>query len=141
MSRSDQPGRTGERTTEIKDTVERLRRDLDAGRGRDKVDYPDPAAAPLGTDDEAAGTPITEEQLRMARADENRERYVSDPDAARTAGGEGAVSMQGADRTAPRTRGENVKAAAQNSSIARFVMIALLLIVVAAILIFVFPPL
>jgi hypothetical protein len=28
-----------------------------APRTRDKVDQPDPAMAPLGTDDEAAGTP------------------------------------------------------------------------------------
>jgi len=36
--------------------AERLRNDIDAGRTGDKVPYPDPAAAPLGTDDEAAGT-------------------------------------------------------------------------------------
>lgn len=29
----------------------------DTGKTRDKVDYPDLAAAPLGTDDEAAGAP------------------------------------------------------------------------------------
>ena len=39
-------------------TVERLRRDIDAGRTGDKSPGPDPAAAPLGTDDEAAGTPV-----------------------------------------------------------------------------------
>jgi len=36
--------------------AERLRTDIDAGRTGDKVPHPDPAAAPLGTDDEAAGT-------------------------------------------------------------------------------------
>lgn len=46
--------------------------DLDRGRGRDKNPYPDPAAAPLGTDDEAAGTPVTTEQTRMARDHEIR---------------------------------------------------------------------
>src|SRR5690348_8896044 len=34
-----------------------LRDDIDRGRTGEKVDWPDPAAAPLGTDDEAAGTP------------------------------------------------------------------------------------
>jgi len=44
-------------------TVERLRRDIDLGKTRDKVPFPDPAAAPLGTDDEAAGTPVTTAEL------------------------------------------------------------------------------
>jgi hypothetical protein len=39
-------------------TVEQLRADVDRGRTGDKIDFPDPAAAPLGTDEEAAGTPI-----------------------------------------------------------------------------------
>ncbi len=38
-------------------TISQLRDDIDAGRTGDKVDWPDPAAAPLGTDEEAAGTP------------------------------------------------------------------------------------
>lgn len=33
----------------------RLRHAIDSGNTGDKVNYPDPAAAPLGTDDEAAG--------------------------------------------------------------------------------------
>ncbi len=36
--------------------VTRLRRDIDAGRTGDKSPGMDPATAPLGTDDEAAGT-------------------------------------------------------------------------------------
>ncbi|ALA19183.1 MULTISPECIES: hypothetical protein [Chelatococcus] len=44
-------------------TVERLRRDIDLGKTGDKVPFPDPAAAPLGTDDEAAGTPVTTAEL------------------------------------------------------------------------------
>jgi hypothetical protein len=52
------------------DTSAKLREDIDRGRGGDKIDWRDPAAAPLGTDDEAAGTPPTPEQLRMARRDE-----------------------------------------------------------------------
>jgi hypothetical protein len=38
-------------------TIAQLRDDIDAGRTGDKVDWPDPAAVPLGTDEEAAGTP------------------------------------------------------------------------------------
>ncbi|GGG25596.1 hypothetical protein [Chelatococcus composti] len=45
--------------------VARLRHDVDLGRTRDKVAFPDPAAAPLGTDDEAAGTPATTAELHM----------------------------------------------------------------------------
>ncbi len=36
-------------------TGEQLRADIDAGRTGDKVAFPDPAAAPLGTDAEAGG--------------------------------------------------------------------------------------
>jgi hypothetical protein len=43
------PKRTGS-------TVEQLRADIDSGRTHDKVANADPAVAPLGTDDEAAGT-------------------------------------------------------------------------------------
>ena len=42
----------------------RLRDRIDRGGAGDKVAFSDPAAAPLGTDAEAAGTPPTEEQVR-----------------------------------------------------------------------------
>jgi hypothetical protein len=45
-----------------------LRSDIDSGRTGDKVEFPDPAAAPLGTDEEAAGTPVTPAQVRAAVA-------------------------------------------------------------------------
>lgn len=35
---------------------DQLRADIDAGRTGDKIPFPDPAAAPLGTDAEADGT-------------------------------------------------------------------------------------
>jgi hypothetical protein len=47
-------------------SADRLRHDIDQGRGGDKVAFSDPAAAPLGTDDEAAGTPPTREELELA---------------------------------------------------------------------------
>jgi hypothetical protein len=48
-------------------TVDQLRSDIDRGRTGDKVDAPDPAAAPLGTDEEAAGTPIPANAVATAR--------------------------------------------------------------------------
>lgn len=47
-------------------TTDRLRHDIDRGRGGDKVDNIDPAAAPLGTDDEAAGKPPTAAEIKLA---------------------------------------------------------------------------
>lgn len=38
-------------------TTDALRTAIDRGGASDKVDFSDPAASPLGTDDEAAGTP------------------------------------------------------------------------------------
>ena len=46
-------------------TVDRLGVDISRGKSGDKVDFPDPAAAPLGTDAEAAGTPPTREERQM----------------------------------------------------------------------------
>lgn len=60
-------------------TTEQLRTEIDAGRTRDKVAYPDPAAAPLGTDAEAGGTPVPP---RVAEAE--RERASERPERPRT---------------------------------------------------------
>jgi len=46
-------------------TTDRLRVDIDQGRTGEKVRYPDPAAAPLGTDAEAGGEPPSAEQREM----------------------------------------------------------------------------
>lgn len=67
-------------------TSDRLRSDIDHGRGGDKVPASDPAAAPLGTDDEAAGTPPTQEQLARARAAEVGERRAHTPEGEIAAG-------------------------------------------------------
>ena len=61
-------------------TTDQLRNDIDQGRTGDKVAFPDPAVAPLGTDEEAAGTPIDprviaetrEAELKMARPTDAR---------------------------------------------------------------------
>jgi hypothetical protein len=49
-------------------TAEQLRGDIDAGRTGDKVGGLDPAAAPLGTDEEAAGVTLDAETLAEVRA-------------------------------------------------------------------------
>jgi hypothetical protein len=51
-------------------TTDQLRNDIDSGRTNDKVAARDPAAAPLGADDEAAGTPPSQEAIAMARSHE-----------------------------------------------------------------------
>ena len=51
-------------------TVDQLRRDIDTGQTGDKVPWPDPASAPLGTDDEAAGDPVRPRNVERARGQE-----------------------------------------------------------------------
>ncbi|MBN8926140.1 MAG: hypothetical protein BGO51_17300 [Rhodospirillales bacterium 69-11] len=48
------------------ETSDQLRAKIDSGRTGDKVGVSDPAAAPLGADDEAAGTPPSGAALRQA---------------------------------------------------------------------------
>jgi hypothetical protein len=54
------------------DTIERLRSDIDHGLTGDKIDFSDPAAAPLGADDEAAGIPPSPRAVAIARRNESR---------------------------------------------------------------------
>jgi hypothetical protein len=54
------------------ETVDRLRADIDRGRTGDKVAFSDPALAPLGTDEEAAGAAPSEAAIAQARAMETR---------------------------------------------------------------------
>jgi|GEM_PF-3134137 len=53
-------------------TTEQLRRDIDSGRTGDKAPGLDPAAAPLGTDEEAGGAGPTAAEIAQARALERR---------------------------------------------------------------------
>ena len=69
-------------------TTEQLRDDIDQGRSGDKVRFRDPAVAPLGTDEEAAGTPIDPQVIAQTRATEAR--MARPTDAQRSA--EGRVS-------------------------------------------------
>ena len=50
----------------------RLRADIDSGKTRDKVAASDPAAVPLGTDEEAGGVTSPEEAVEKARRAELR---------------------------------------------------------------------
>lgn len=52
------------------------RKRTDRGKTHDKVDFPDPAAAPLGTDEEAGGARTAEEDI--ARAERQREPGFKD---------------------------------------------------------------
>ena len=61
-------------------TTERLRADIDSGRTGDKVAGSDPAAAPLGTDDEAAGTPPKADEVALARRQELRHEQSQNDD-------------------------------------------------------------
>jgi hypothetical protein len=49
-----------------------LRAKIDRGETGDKVAFPDPAAAPLGTDAEAGGYPPTSQETEIALKEETR---------------------------------------------------------------------
>jgi hypothetical protein len=55
-----------------------LKGDIDSGRTGDKNPVFDPGMAPLGTDDEAAGTPPSPFRVALARRYESIERWIRD---------------------------------------------------------------
>ena len=57
-------------------TADRLRAEISRGNTGEKVDWPDPAVAPLGTDDEAAGTPPSPARVKMAHHAEMARRLA-----------------------------------------------------------------
>ena len=61
-------------------TPPQLQDDIQHGRTSDKVRGPDPAMAPLGTDEEAAGTPTGPLELSQARAAEKHPSVTTDPE-------------------------------------------------------------
>jgi succinate dehydrogenase / fumarate reductase cytochrome b subunit len=63
-------------------TAQELKGDIDSGRTGDKVASYDPGAAPLGTDDEAAGTPDTPDRVALAMRQELGAGRASGPAAA-----------------------------------------------------------
>ena len=56
-----------------------LKGDINSGRTGDKVEVLDPGMAMLGTCEEAAGTPLTPEQVKLARMEENKRRWQEGP--------------------------------------------------------------
>ena len=60
-------------------TTARLKDDIDSGRTEDKVANFDLATSPLGTDDEAAGTPPSAERIAVAEETEADPVRYSDP--------------------------------------------------------------
>lgn len=58
--------------------ADELRSEIDHGRTGDKVAYPDPAAAPLGTDEEAAGAPPPPGAVARAITDETGAAQTAD---------------------------------------------------------------
>ena len=81
-----------------KATTEQLRDDIDRGRTGDKVNVADPAAAPLGTDEEAAGTPLDGAVIAEVRDRElarapRRPGYEADSSADRKPRGRGVGSI------------------------------------------------
>ena len=54
-----------------------LKGDIDSGRTGDKKDVFDPGLSPLGTDDEAAGTPPSARRVAMARHFEGVQRWMT----------------------------------------------------------------
>jgi hypothetical protein len=68
------------RSTGDRGNVTPLRGAIDRGRTGDKVDFPDPAAAPLGADDEAAGHPPSRAEIRVAAKHEVQDRRPLDAD-------------------------------------------------------------
>jgi hypothetical protein len=57
-------------------TTAQLKGDIDGGRTGDKNPVFDPALAPLGTDDEAAGRPPSPFRVALARHAENLQRWM-----------------------------------------------------------------
>ena len=81
-------------------TPEKLRQDIDKGHTGDKVRMPDPAAAPLGTDDEAAGAPATSQELELARRNEARRNLGQAPNDTNEHR-RGIAGREGSGRTVP----------------------------------------
>ena len=69
--------------TNVKSNVVQLRAVIDRGETGDKVAAVDPAAAPLGTDEEAAGTPLSGSAIEAAYRSEIA-RPGADPDPQRS---------------------------------------------------------
>lgn len=75
----EKPRRAAPTSNSASSTTAQLRDDIDSGRTGDKVDWSDPAASPLGTDEEAAGSAPSAGQIRETRARELARPAASAP--------------------------------------------------------------
>lgn len=73
-------------------TIEQLRHYIDSGVTADKVAVIDPAAAPLGSDEEAAGTPIQASEIAQTR---DRELEAAAPVLAQQAAARRRARLEG----------------------------------------------
>ncbi|WP_416798209.1 hypothetical protein [Ciceribacter azotifigens] len=87
---------TDPRRRQTGDTAAQIRGDIQRGLTGDKRRGFDPAAAPLETDGEAAGTPLTAQEARLARVGERAGRPVDRSEDFDTA-------MRGDDEAVPRS--------------------------------------
>lgn len=94
--RRDDPDRPEEAAAKRSEppTTDQLRDDIDSGRTRDKVAHPDPAAAPLGSDAEAAGAPPLPEEVAMARRHEATRGVPEQPPSSRAASQSGGYGSR-----------------------------------------------
>ena len=86
-------------------TAQELKGAIDAGRTGDKVAFDDPGAAPLGTDDEAAGTPDTAELVALAMRQELKNGWRSNSSGLATA----VDKQRAAPAARPRPKSPNIQ--------------------------------
>ncbi|NBJ10507.1 hypothetical protein [Microvirga arsenatis] len=61
-------------------TTAQLKGDINSGRTGDKNEVFDPGLSPLGTDEEAGGSPLKPEQVDLARRQESTDRWQNGND-------------------------------------------------------------
>jgi succinate dehydrogenase / fumarate reductase cytochrome b subunit len=79
MAQDHDPRRRSTTSASRTPTAQELKGAIDSGRTGDTVVSYDPGAAPLGTDDEAAGTPDTPERVALSMRQELGNGRVSSP--------------------------------------------------------------
>ena len=102
MTRKDDQFRLAPAPVSATLTAQELKGAIDSGRTGDKVAFMDPGAAPLGTDDEAAGTPDTAERVALAMREEIENGFSGDPAAAER-------RRRKASATRPRPKSPNIQ--------------------------------
>lgn len=104
MAQEDDRPRPASAPVSTTPAAQELKGAIDAGRTGDKVACRDPGAAPLGTDDEAAGTPDTAERVALAMRQELENDLSSSSGAARVEGSRWAPSA-----VRPRPKSPNIQ--------------------------------